>query len=319
MRPFLSLVLAALLGLPVASAQPAPAVDFSALLDTRFDRDRGTFYFGEVPLLFPTSAADDLRGGWRIRTASGEVVARKTILGASPTAAAAIVVLQTRSGVTGDGHDVLDSGQSYTLDVDLGGETVGSLPFTVAVVESGDPYRPSTAWVLDGPWRTHAYMEHSVDGEYQYVNFNAWVGPDDGPNGEAVEVALFRGGEEVAWGRGGRISTAHGWVHRRFELYPTAFRDGPDGRRADERYRRRWMLSDVTAGPYEIVLSTESGPFRTFAIEATDAGFVPHPRSDLDYEPRTRYLTSRKLMDSTVGTIGEQADPQMLYWIAPEE
>lgn len=304
-----------------ANEVPGPAIDFAALLDTRFYRDRGTFSLGAIPLLFPTPGllGSALDGGWRIRTASGSIVARHTITHASETAAAAIVVLQTQSGVTGDGHDPLESGRSYTLDIDLEGVTVGSLPFTVSMAESGDPYRPSTAWVLDGPWRTHAHFEHAIEGEDQYVNFNAWVGPDDGRNGEKVEAVVLRGGEEVAWGRGGSISSAHGWVHRRFELYPTEFRDYPDGRPFDERYRHRWRLREVSAGPYEIVLSTESGPFRTFSIEATDGGFVPHPRSALDYEPRTRYLTSRQMLDASMRTDQRLDNPQMLYWIGPVE
>ncbi|WP_412063569.1 hypothetical protein [Rubrivirga sp. IMCC45206] len=307
-----------------ADGAPAPAIDFAALLDTRFDRDRGTFHLDQIPLLFPLpglAEQESIDAGWRIRNASGEVTGRQTLSSASETLAAAIVNLMTRAGVPGDDQAPLEPGGSYTLDVELYGEVVGSLPFTVSMVESGDPYRPSTAWVLDGPWRTHAYFEHSVEDPEAYLNFNAWVGPDDGPTGETVEVTVRRGGEEVAWGRGGHISTDHGWLRRRFELIPTEFRDLPDGRRADERFRRPWTIQDVTAGTYEIVLATESGPFRTFTIEATDGAFVPHPRSDLNHEPRTRYLTTRVMLSKSLERQSSfrKDYPQMLYWIGPDE
>ena len=131
----------------------APAVDFAALLDTRFYRDRGTFDLGEIPLLFPPpglAQREAIDAGWRLCTASGEVTGRQTLARATETLAAAIVVLQTQAGVPGDDQAPLEPGGRYSLDVEVVGELAGSVPFTAAMAESGDPHRPSTAWVLEG-------------------------------------------------------------------------------------------------------------------------------------------------------------------------
>lgn len=294
-----------------AEGAPAPALDLVSLLDTQFYPAHGSFGVGDFFLIFPPQGLverDRIQGQFLIRDASGGAVVRTTIGQASATGSAAIVTLQTTAGVVGDVNNAVEPGGSYTMDVELYGDVVGSMPFTVTRSSNGDPYDPVTTIALDGPWRTHAYFEHEVERPESQMHFHAWVAPDDMPSNQVAEVSVRRGGQEVAWGHA-YAQLAHGWGHTEFDLYTPESRDDRFGRH--KANRTLWTIQDVTPGPYEIVLSSEAGPFRTFAIHGAAGAFVPHPRSAIEYEPRKHFLGTRRLS-------GQNLDRQHhLYWIAP--
>ena len=315
MRPLLTLVLLALLAAPAASAQPATAADVGALLDTRFDGARGEFWFDHNMILFPPPGLTqeyEIEGGYVVRDASGAVVSRHTIREATPDTRSRVspdvmAWLVTRSGVPGDGQGEYRPGTSYTLDLDLYGETIGSVPFTVRQTSNGDPYNPVSELVLVGPWQTHAYFLHKTDRPDQPMEFHAWIGSDE--TSERTEVSIRRGGREVAFGPGAsanRQGDPRIRSHQEFRLYTAAGREDDGAFRGVRRNADAWTIEDVTPGPYEVVLSTEAGPFRTMTIVGADGAFVPHPRSAIDYEPRRHFLTPRRPVDT-------------LYWIAPAE
>ena len=295
-----------------AEGVPAPAVDFVSLLDTRFYPQRGTFASSDPFLLFPPSGlvgSDDVRGQFLIRDTSGRVVVRTTIGQVERTGAAAIARLRARAGVPTDVNQPVEPGKSYTFDVELFGDVVGTLPFTVGQSSNGDPYDPVTTLALEGPWRTHAYFEHEAEKPEYRMHFHAWIAPDEMTSREMGEVSIRRDGREVAWGSK-NAQLAHGWGHTDFLLLTPESRRDQFGRASATT--RLWTIQDVTPGEYEIVLSTEAGPFRTFTIQGGDGAFVPHPRSAVDYTPRKHFLGTRRMSDQNLST------PHQLYWIAPD-
>ena len=290
-----------------ATGAPTPAVDYSSLLQTRFFPDRGMFDLGDVDLVFPPPT-DGREAEFLVRTASGEIVSRQRLGWYTDPGDPAFTTLNSVAGVAGDGENPVQAGR-YSLDVEVLGDLVGSVPFTVEQLSSGDAFNPVTTLRLEGPWRTHAYFSHETDRPDYILELNAWIRPDEVVENvrndyESVEVSVRRDGREVAWGFSTVYTTRYTeWSFQSFHLYTPESRDAF----ADRASRStNWTVEDVTPGPYEVVLSTEAGPFRSFAIEGMTGGFVAHPRSAIDYEPRASFLTQRT--------------PKLsLYWMAPME
>lgn len=304
----------AILALLVASslgvqAQPAPALDFGRLLDARFYVNMGTFSFGTPKkdfLLFPPPIADrySVSGAYVVRNSDGRVAQQQDIGVVEDTGSEAVKVLRTGGPPP---QQALPAGD-YTLSVEFEGHTLGSFPFSVTVEDGGDPFDPKTTWTLDGPWRTHAYFEHESDRTDYIMHFNAWIAPDDMPSNTTTEVSISRDGEEVAFGYR-HADLTYGWGRAEYRLFKTEGRHEDFGRH--KANTPNWSIQDVTAGTYEIELSSEDGPFRTFTIEAADGAFVPHPNSDVNAD-RGVFLAPRRFEGQN------RNRPHSLYWIVSE-
>ncbi|GAB5535606.1 MAG: hypothetical protein Rubg2KO_18550 [Rubricoccaceae bacterium] len=308
--------LLALVALLIASslgvqAQPAPAIDMARLLDTRFFTNQGTFMFG-VPkndfLLFPPAGLDpyDVNGAYLVRDVEENVVGGMRWGTLQTTQSAAFMKVGTSGMAEWDAP--LADGQSYTLDVAFDRQVIATILFSVTVEEGGDPFDPKTIWTVDGPWRTHAYFEHETERPDYIMNFNAWVAPDDMPSNTISEVSITRDGEEVAFGHT-HVDLTYGWGRAEYRLFKAEGRDERFGRHATNA--PNWTAQDVTPGTYEIELSNEDGPFRTFTIEGTQGGFVPHPNSDVNAD-RSVFLTPRRIGGNNL------RKALSVYWIANE-
>jgi len=302
-----ALLLASSLGV---QAQPAPAMDYARLLDTRFFPNQGTFMFG-VPksdfLLFPSAGLDpyNVTGAYLIRDAEENIVGGHRWGTLTPTASAAFMSVGTSGAPEWSGP--LQDGQSYTLDVGFEGAVIATIPFSVTVEEGGDPFDPKTIWTIDGPWRTHAYFEHEAERPDYIMNFHAWVGADEVESNTPTEVSIRRDGEEVAFGYT-HSNTTFGWGHGEYRLYKAEGRD-PAGRFARHKTNAYfWTIQDVTPGTYEVVLSSESGSFRTMTVEGGQGAFVAHPNSDVNAD-RSVFLTPRRMGGSNL------SKALSVYWV----
>jgi hypothetical protein len=288
---------------------PLAAVDYGDMLDTRFYPQRGEFLFdspGPEFVLF--APPGEVSGAFVVRDAGGDVIGRQQIGAVGETGSSAIGVLTINAAPRWEG--ALEDGGAYTYEIVLNRAVLGSIPFTVAVRDNGDPYDPVTSYVLDGPWRTHAYFDYEADRTDYQLFFNAWVSADDMPDHGVTEVSIRTDGQEVAWGHGYSDPT-YGWSRVEYELFTPAARDTEFGRHRVNPVR--WTIEDVTPGTYEIVVSSEAGPFRTFTIEGASGAFVDHPRSDLAYEPRARFLATRRMKGQNLNTAFR------MVWIGPTE
>ena len=297
-----------LLAVP-ASAQPAPAFDLGTFLDTSFWVEGSEFRLASPAdyfLLFPPPgfSDDQVEGRYVLRGADGREVESVGLWYEGPTETPAVVEVDAR----GSSLVVPQSG-TYVLEAEVGGLTVAAIPFTAQVVGSGDPFEPTPATRLDGPWRTHGYFVHDLARPDGILEFHTWIRRDEPQGQVTTEVSIRRGGEEVAWGYGSTGGSYDSWNRVEYRLY------APEGRKRFANATANapnWTVQDVTAGPYEIVLSTEAGPFRTMTVEGTAGAFVPHARSAVNFEPRSQYLTPRRMSGQSLHV------PQQLYWVGPE-
>ena len=289
---------------------PAPAIDFGTLLDTVFLAARSEVrpatprdYF----LLFPNDGFDryDVSGRYQLRSADGDLVWRSDGLSGGITSTPAIATLGSRGAMA-----TIPGAGDYSLEVVYDGETVGALPFSASADASDDPFAPGTALRIDGPWRTHGYFYHDVARPDYIMEFHTWLRHDEPQAQEKTEVSIRRGGREVAFGYGTPNGTNDSWRRIEYRLFKTEGRDSRFGRHVANA--PNWTVQDVTPGTYEIVLATESGTVRTMTIEGADGAFVPHVRSALDTEPRTSYLTPRRMAGQNL------SKPHQLDWVGPE-
>lgn len=306
----LAVALLALAVAPLPAAQPAPAFDVGTLLDTSFWPETGVFELGQPAdyfLLFPPSDYDeyDVDGRYLVRDATGRVVGEAAMRGAGGTDSPNIVEVDTSD----PSFPVKGSG-AYTLEVEFEGQTVAALPFTIEEEGGDDPFDTRSMSRLDGPWRTHAYFQHEADRPEYILEFNAWLRRDEPGANDGTEVSIRRDGREVAYGRGSLNGSSQGWVRVSYDLHDPSGRNGSfQGIKPNTPF---WTIQDVTAGPYEVVVSTEGGPVRSYTIEGADGAFVPHVRSDVSIEPRSQFLTPRRMTGQMLRT------PVQLYWIGPE-
>ena len=282
-----------------AQAQPAPAVDYARLLDARFFPQQGRFMFGTPKkdiLLFPPPGLDpyDVDGAYVVRDASGAVVVEEPLGSMQATNAPAFMTIGTRGG--SDWGGALAGGGAFTYEVVLDGDVIGAVPFTVTSSGSDDPFNPGTTFVVDGPWRTHAYFQHETDRPDYILHFNAWVAPDDMASNTVSEVSIRRNGEEVAWGST-HVDLSYGWGRAEYRLLTPGSRPAPDGRRPNPN---NFTIQDVTPGTYEILLSDADGNvFRRFTVEAGSGTFPAHARSDVNHA-REGFLTPRRIGGSSL-------------------
>ena len=302
----LALLVASSLGV---QAQPAPAIDYGRLLDARFLVNQGTFMFGTPKrdfMLFPPPIQDSysVNGAYIVRDSDGRVVQEQRIGVVNPTGSDAVVTLQT----SGPPPQTSLAAGDYTLSVEFEGHTLTSIPFRASVEDGGDPFDPKTIWTLDGPWRTHAYFSHETERPDYLMYFNAWVGSDDMPSNKPSEVSIRRNGEEVAFGHG-FVDLTYGWGRVEYRLFKPEGRHDQFGRHATNA--PSWTIQDVTAGTYEIELSSEDGAFRTFTIEAADGEFVHHANSDIQAD-RSVFLTPRRFEGQNLNRA------HSLFWVVNE-
>lgn len=286
---------------------PAPALDFGTLLDTNIGEQIYPAEPRKYFLLFPGDDFDryDVPGRYQLRK-GGSVTWREDIRAGGTTGTPAIATLRG-SGIS----TTLSGDGDYTLEVVYQGETVGALPFTATTESSDDPFAPGTSMRIDGPWRTHGYFIHDAARPDYIMEFHTWTRGDETGGRQKTEVSIRRGGQEVAWGHATAQGTDTRWGRVEYRLYTPEGRDPRFGRNVANA--PNWTVQDVTPGRYEIVLSTESGGvFRTLSVEGADGAFVPHTRSALDTEPRTGYLTPRRMAGQNLNK------PHQLDWVGPE-
>lgn len=293
--------------------RPAPVVDLSRFLATEFSTSTGEVYFGtgRDMLLFPPAGLRSYEGEigrYRLLDADGRVLAWEPIEAVRETDLTAFVSFTMTSG----GGQQLDgplAPGAYVQEVVFGGRVVGHVPFTVAAVQSGDPFDQETAYQRDGPWRTLAFFEHEAGAPEQALRFNAWVSAAEMASRQPlVDFVLTRGGRPVAATDANAPPNVSGgeadWILASGPLWTYASHDTPN--------RIPFAIGDLTAGDYVLTVRhrPDGAVIRSYPVRAGAGTIEAHPRSDSAYEPRTDYLAPRRIWEG---------DAQAVVWVEAGE
>jgi hypothetical protein len=273
-----SLMAVSLSAVAAIPAQPSPMVVFDSFLDTRFFLTGASPRLKDGGIMLAFAPADPVQAIVRIRR--GDAVVRE--LPARITSRVGTMALLTYRVTNADLGP--EEGER-TLELEVNGKVAGAMTFTVRKVSSGDAFDPTATWVLDGPWRTHAYIAHNPEGTGADagMRMHLWASKHDLPGGKPAPIVLR--------GRvGGRTL---------FTTHPThvsapdfQFYDIPlsiDGTNATLNAAR---MAGVN-GTLTIDVLQGQTVLRTFTIPVTNGSFAEHPLSALDTKEPLRFLSPR--------------------------
>ena len=287
LRHVLSAALLVLAALPAAAQRPA--VDMASLMNLPFYPGDGGFDARNVLLLFPPADAD-------VRLALTDPAGRvlhEVPFEVRPAALAPVFAYLEVNSRYGDRQSFAPGEPGdYVLSVTVDGEAVGSVPFALSVVQSTDPFAPGATWSAEGPWQRLAYLAQPTARPDESLGFDYWVSSSEVGNRTAsLSLSLRRDGEEVARSRSNvHLST----------VGLTFFQDHELAKPGDGVTLWPFTAADLAAtdGRYDLVVLSSGTPIRTYVVTVEGGRIRPHPRSALDYEPRTDWLSPRLMKTS---------------------
>lgn len=278
------LLLAALVALGPPAAAQRPAVDMASLLNIPFFAGDGGFDARNILLLFPPADADVRLA---LTTPAGAVL-HEVPFEVRPADAAPVFAYLDVNGRHADRQSFAPGEPGdYVISVTVDGEAVGSVPFTLSVERSADPFAPGARWTAEGPWTRLAYLAQPTARPDESIGFDYWVSSREvGGRTASLSLSLRRGGEEVARSRSNvHLSTAG----------LTFFQDHELAKPGDGVTLWPFTATDLAAtdGRYELLVLSSGTPIRTYVVTVEGGRIRPHPRSALDYEPRAGFLSPR--------------------------
>ena len=295
---------------PVSNAGTAtaqqyqPAIEYQSLMQLRFYENQGNFLVEDLEVVFPP--AGSRKATFVITRASGAAVASVPLRLETPLATFTMFGMYKPDGVPGNAN-VGEPGD-YVLSVQLDGQPITTLPFSMKKESSKDPFNPSNTFVREGPWRNLAYFSDRVDAPGSNLVFNWWTSlrelPAGSPTRSLVTLHVLQGGQEIGATRSPVVVTQTDWqlFQQEFEALGTK--------------PMRWMtLADLTKrdGEYTVVAKVNGKPFKTYTAQVRGGQLERHPRNSLDTQPHTDFISPRQVDTSSRST--SQYTMREMYWV----
>ena len=281
-----------------------PAVEFQSFMNLRFYESQGNFLVEELEVVFPPAGSK--KATFVITRASGAAVASVPLRLESPLAAYTMFGRYVPDGVPGLAN-VGEPGE-YVLSVQLDGQPVTTLPFTLKKESNNDPFNPKTTFTREGPWRDLAYFSERTEQPGSNLRFNWWTSlrelPQGTPQRPLVTLQVMRGAQEIGATRGPVVVSQTDWQFFNQEFEATGTKP------------MRWLtLADLTKrdGEYTVVAKVNGKPFKTYRAEVRGGQLQRHARNSLDTQPHTDFISPR-MVDTSAGTTSRYV---MLdtYWV----
>ena len=284
-------------------AEYKPAIEYQYLMELRFYEDQGGFLVEGLEVVFPPSGLRNAT--FVISRSNGEVVRTVPLRLETPLAsytAFGMFLPNANSGLAPIGE-----AGDYVLSVQINGQSITNLPFTMKREASNDPFNPKNTFVREGPWRDLAHFSVRTDEPDSHLEFSWWTSLRELPPGTKspmVTVHLLYGGQEIASTRSPVVPTQTDWQFLRHEFHFPA------------EPKVRWMtMADLTKrdGEYTVVAKVNGKPFKSYKAEVRGGQLQRHPRSRMDIEPHTDFLSPRQV--DTSSRTSSRYDMRDIYWI----
>src|SRR5689334_18454921 len=194
------LVIAASVAVAAQGGTNKPAIEYDSLMNMRFYEETGGFLVEGLEVVFPSPGASPAT--FVITKATGEVVSSVPLRFEPLEKFPAFGVFRPASGNPGTVR-VAQSGD-FVMAVRLGNETITTLPFSLKLEASSDPFNPSKKFVRDGPWSDLAFFSVVTDDASAMLHFNYWLSTQELPPGmkqPKVTLHLLANGKEIATSR----------------------------------------------------------------------------------------------------------------------
>ena len=261
-----------------------PAIEYDSLMNMRFYEETGGFLVEGLEVVFPSGGASPAT--FVITKPNGEVVSSVPLRFEPLEKFPAFGVFRPAAGNPGNVR-VAQSGD-FVMAVRLGNETITTLPFSLKLETSSDPFNPSKKYVRDGPWSDLAFFSVITDDASAMLHFNYWLSTRELPAGlkqPKVTLHLLANGKEIAASRAPVVPDTLDWYfYERKELIVQA------------TPKQRWLaLSDLTKQDGEIVMVVKANgqPIKSYKTRVAGGRLQTLERNRLDIEPRTAFISPR--------------------------
>jgi hypothetical protein len=291
-------------GAAAAQQTYKPAIEYQSLMQLRFYENQGNFLVEDLEVVFPPAGSG--KATFVITRATGAAVASVPLRLEKPLASFTMFGMYKPDGVPGNAN-VGEPGD-YVLSVQIDGQPITTLPFSMKKESSNDPFNPRNTFVREGPWRDLAYFSDRVDAPGSNLVFNWWTSlrelPTGSPPRSLVTLHLLHGGQEIGATRSPVVITQTDWqfLYQEFEALGTK--------------PMRWMtLADLTKrdGEYTVVAKVNGKPFKTYRAEVRGGQLQRHPRNSLDTQPHTDFISPRQVDTSSRSTSNYVM--RDMYWV----
>ena len=278
------------------------AIEYQSFMELRFYENQGGFLVEGLEVVFPPPGLQ--KASFVISRPSGEVVDSVPLRLETPLASYTVFGMFKPDAVSGLAR--IGEPGDYVLSVQIDGQPITTLPFTMKRETGTDPFNPTTTFVREGPWRDLAYFSNRPEVPDSHLEFNWWTSLRELPPGTKnplVTLHLLYGGQEIAATRSPVVPTQTDWqfLYHEFVLPATPV---------------RWMtLADLTKrdGEYTVVAKVNGKPFKSYKAEVRGGQLQRHPRNDLNTQPHTAFISPR-LVDTSSRTTSSYA-MRDTYWI----
>lgn len=269
---------------------PQPAIEHQSLMNMRFYEATGGFLVEALELVFPPPKVEN--AAVIIARASGEAVG-KVPLRFEPMQFPAFGLL-VPDGVPGN-IKVGEAG-NFVMSVQLNGETISSLPFSIQQKTSGDPFKPDKKFLRDGPFRELAYFSVSSDSPKGEMQFNWWMSLRELPTtmtNPRVTLHLLANGHEIAASSNPTVPSVNDWQflqHRQLEV--------------PSHPKRHWLtMADLAkiSGQLTLVVKANGQRIKTYQTKIQNGRPQGLPQNQLNANPHTVYI-SPKFIDMSSGS-----------------
>jgi hypothetical protein len=275
----------------VQGQQYKPAIEYQSLMQLRFYENNGGFLVEDLEVVFPPAKLQ--KATFVLARANDQVVNTVPLRLETPLATFTAFGMFKPDGVSG----LVPVGEpgDYVLSVQIDGQPITTLPFTMKREASNDPFNPSTTFTREGPWRELAYFSTRTDEPDSHLEFNWWTSLRELPAGTTrplVTLHIMHGGQEIAATRSPVVPTQIDWqfLHQEFH-FP-----------AEKQVR--WMtMADLTKrnGEYTVIAKVNGKPYKSYKAVVSNGQLQRHPRNRLDTEPHTNFISPR-LVDTSAGS-----------------
>lgn len=285
-----------------SGAQYRPAIEYQSFMQLRFYENQGGFLVEGLEVVFPPTGLKNAT--FVISKAGGGVVTSVPLRLEAPLASYTVFGMFLPDGVAGLAP--IGEPGDYVLSVQIDGQPITNLPFSMKRETGTDPFNPTTTFVREGPWRDLAYFSNRPEEPDSHLEFSWWTSLRELPPGTKnpmVTLHLLQGGQEIAATRSPVVPTQTDWqfLYQEFVLPATPV---------------RWMtLADLTKrdGEYTVVAKVNGKPFKSYKAEVRGGQLQRHPRNSLNTEPHTDFISPR-LVDTSARTTSRYA-MRDTYWV----
>ena len=286
-----------------------PAIEYQSLLNMRFYEDAGGFYVDGLQLVFPPEGVQGAT--FLVTKSSGERVVNL------PLRAKPFITFPVFTNLVPDGMPgTVKVGQAgnFVMSVEVGGNVITSLPFTLKEEKNNDLFNPKKKFLREGPWRELGFFSVPVDEANGYVSFSWWMSLREMPTGAdrpLCTVHIMQGGQEIAASNVAVVPSSKDWQYFTREL----LHPKNAGRRLDSSSGQYATMRTLTKKDEEltIIIKANGQPFKSFKAQAKSGELQRLEQNRLEFEPHHEFISPR-FIDVSSGS-SSQYKMRDAYWV----